>query len=211
MPKKTLALIVCLVLVTVVLFVIALKTGTKSATQQPEQTAQTAPASIAHSVLSLSPNPVTVVSGQQGSVSVMLAPSDNPVTAVQLEIGYDPTLITNLKITPSSSFSNPVVLIDKNNPQTGRYTYAVGISPSSQHITANGAVATLTFTAKTAPVGQQMQLALLPTSLVTARGVATSVLKEAMGTLVTFSTAGSTTQTAPVVTTGSTKPASTRY
>src|SRR4051794_16083899 len=110
MPRKTLALISGLVIVTVVLFVIALRSSKQATTPLPvnQQPAaqQVTPQTPAHSVLTLSPNPVTVGAGKVGSVDVSIDPSDNQVTAVQLEVAYDPNIITNVKVTPGPLFQN---------------------------------------------------------------------------------------------------------
>lgn len=193
MPKKTLALIVGLVLVTIILFIIALQTG-KQQTQVPQNKMTVSPTpDVAHSVLSLSPNPLEVAPGTQGTVDVMIDASDNAVTAVQLELMYDPTTLTAMKITPGPLFKNAVVLINKNDTKTGRFTYAFGIQPNQGTITGTGAVATITFTARGVS-GKQSQITVLPTSLVTARGVATSVLKTSSGTTVNINSAARTTQ-----------------
>ncbi|HZE87286.1 MAG TPA: cohesin domain-containing protein [Methylomirabilota bacterium] len=181
MPRKTLALISGLVLVTIILFIIALSTG-KQTPPPSQQAMQPSPTSPAHTVLTLSPNPVSVQPGQQGSVDVMIDSSDNAVNAVQLELSYDPTVMT-VKLTPGPLFTNAVVLINRNNIQTGRVTYALGIQPNQPTINGKGSVATITFTAKYG-VAKQSPLTLLPTSLVTARGVATSVLKMGNSTMV---------------------------
>jgi len=213
MPKKTLALITGLVVVTIVLFIIALRAGQQqqapTASQQTTMAHQPTPMVPAHTVLMLGPNPLTVAPGQTGSVNITINTSDNNVTAVQLELGYDPHVISNVKVTSGALFPNPVVLIDKNNPTTGRYTYAFGITPSAQPVKGTGVVATVTFTTLPGTVGKSMQLGLLPTSLVTARGVAQSVLKSEAGTVITVGTVqpaygsasaktGTTNTTAPV-------------
>lgn len=186
MPKKTLALISGLVLVTVILFIIALKSNKSTpiapSSQQPSMQTQVSPTVPAHSVLNLSPNPINVASGQKGSVNVNIDTSDNQVTAVQLEIAYDPIYITNVKVTPGSLFANPVVLLDKNSIKDGRLTYMYGIAPNGQTIRGSGIAATISFTALN-KIGST-QLTLLPTTLVTARGISDSVLKQASGTLV---------------------------
>ncbi len=183
MPKKTLALISGLVLVTVILFVIALRSNQQtpgSKVQPSGQAAQPSPTeSVAHSVLALAPNPVSVLPGGAGKVEVELNPSDNPVTAVQLELSYDPKAVRNIVITPGPLFTGGAVIINKNDPEKGTFTYAVGITPSQTPVTGLGVVATITFTAGSAGTSQ---LTLLPTSLVTARGVASSVLKSSTGT-----------------------------
>ncbi|HWY79418.1 MAG TPA: cohesin domain-containing protein, partial [Candidatus Sulfotelmatobacter sp.] len=175
MPKKTLALIAGLVVVTIVLFIIALRAGQQQqAPSIPQIAVQPTVAVPAHSVLKLGPNPLTIAPGQQGSVDVTIDTSDNNVTAVQLELGYDPNIVSNVKVTPGPLFTNPVVLINKNNPQTGRYTYAFGITPNAQAVKGTGVVATVTFTALPGTLGKSMQIGLLSTSLVTARGIAQS-------------------------------------
>jgi hypothetical protein len=188
MPRKTLALITGLVLVTVVLFVIALRTNNSKPAEIATPSAVPAtPVPVATAVLSLSPNPITVKPGQQGTVDVMIDSADNAVTAVQLELAYDPTIITNVKITKGALFPQPVILKDKNDNKTGRYTYMIAIQPRQATIQGSGPVATITFTAARSALGKQAQLALLPESLVTARGVANSVMKSAGGTVVTVS------------------------
>lgn len=184
MPKKTLALIVGLVIVTVILFVIAVSNN-KGPQKEGEQALQPSPTSAAQTVLSMSPASVSVAPGKQGSVEVAMNPYGNAVTAVQLELQYDPTLMSNVVVTPGTLFTNPVVLINTNNTQTGRVTYAFGIQPNQQTVSGQGTVATVTFTGK-GKAGQQAQLSLLPNSLVTARGIASSVLKSATGAVVTF-------------------------
>lgn len=205
MPKKTLALITGLVLVTVVLFVVALRAGQQQnapSTPQPTQAAQEPePTTPAFTVLNLAPNPLTVAPGQQGKVDVTIDTDQNDVTAVQLELGYDPNVITNVKVTSGTLIANPAVLIDKNDPTQGRYTYAFGITPNGTPVKGTGVVATVTFTARANAVGKDTQLGLLPTTLVTARGVANSVMKSANGTVITVggSAAGAPAQTVPAV------------
>lgn len=191
MPRKTLALITGLVLVTVILFVVALRAGQQQnapSTPQPTQAAvQAEPTTPAHTVLAMQPNPLTVGSGQQGRAEVTIDASDNDVTAVQLELGYDPNILSNVKVVPGALIQNPAVLIDKNDPATGRYTYAFGITPNGTPVKGTGVVATVTFTVKAGQAGKETQLGLLPTTLVTARGVANSVLKSGTGTVITVS------------------------
>lgn len=200
MPRKTLALIAGLVLVTIILFIIALRTGQSQNQNPPVKTAVMPTIDRAHSVLSMTPNPIDVLSGKVTTVEVNIDPSDNPVTAVQLEMLYDPTMLTNVKVTPGPLFQGGNILIDKNDAQTGKYTYAVGIQPSQNTINAKGVVATVSFVAR-GLIGKQSQIQLLPTSLVTARGIETSVMRFASGTTVMIGTGATPTVTAlPVVT-----------
>lgn len=187
MPRKTLALIAGLVLVTVVLFVIALRTGQQNApdkSQMPQAQKQS-PDSSAKTILSIEPNPLSVTKGGQGKAEVMIDASDLSVTGIQLQMSYDPNYITNVQLAPGALVPNAVVLRNLNNAQTGKITYEFAIQPNQPVIKGKGVVATITFTAKPTASGQT-QLALLPNSLVSARGIAQSVLKTATGTTVTF-------------------------
>jgi hypothetical protein len=194
MPKKTLALITGLVLVTIILFVVALRAGQQQnapSTPAPTQSAQAPePTTPAHSVLTVGPNPLVVAPGQQGRAEVTIDTSDNDVTAVQLEIGYDPTVLSNVKVTQGPLFVNPGLNYGKDDPAAGRYTYMLGIGPKGTPVKGTGVVAVVTFTTRANAVGKDTQLGLLPTTLVTARGVANSVLKSGTGTVITVGAAG---------------------
>ncbi|MGI8420432.1 MAG: cohesin domain-containing protein [Candidatus Levyibacteriota bacterium] len=188
MPRKTLALISGLVLVTVILFVVALNASEKQKAPQTPTAVTPQPTAIpVHSILTINPNPLIAIPGQPAQAEINIDTSDNDVTAVQLEFGYDPAIISNLKVTSGPMFTNPVVLLNKDNAATGRYTYAIGITPNSKVLKGQGVVANATFTVRPGTIGKSTQLGLLPTSLVTARGVAQSVLKESMGTVVNVS------------------------
>lgn len=189
MPKKTLALITGLVLVTVVLFVIALRSSQQS-TQNPVTTTpatDTKPTvSMAHSVLSLSPDSVKVLPGASGSVDVIIDSSDNEVTGVELDIAFDPKQITNVKVTPKELFQDAVTQtkdsFNINSNQTGRFRFAFAKATARASFKGSGTVASISFTAKS--TNGTSKLTLLPTTLITANGVADSVLKEATGATV---------------------------
>jgi len=178
MPRKTLFLIIGLIVVTIVLFIIALRTGdqTKDQTMQIKPAIKLSPTPFAFTTLTLSPNPVEVSPGKQGVVDVMIDTESNEVTGVQLELVYDPLMVTNVKIAPTELVKNPLVLIDKNDPKTGRITYAFGPQPKQPNVKGVGSIATITFTTR-GKTGSQSYLTLLPTTLVTAQGIADSVLK----------------------------------
>lgn len=183
MPRKTLFLLIGLILVTIVLFVVALQTGKQAPKMDQAKIQATPTPDVAHTILSMSPGLVEVATGRQASVDVMIDPSDNPVSGVQLELLYDPTMISNVKVVSGPALPNPNVLIDKNDAQTGKYTYAYGIQPSQPAVKEKGVVAKITFTAR-GTVGKQSQIIMHPTTIVTATGVASSVLKMGTGATV---------------------------
>lgn len=194
MPKKTLALVVALVFITIVLFIIALQSSNNQEVMQAPsptivtdtQSTDKQDATPKNTVLTLNPKNIEVMPGMRGSADINIDTAGDEVTAVQLEIAYDPNFISGIQIKPGDLFKNSVELINKNDVENGRYTFAFGITPNSTPIQGTGSAAIITFTAKNQP-GQTTQLGLLPTSLITARGVSDSVLKSAEGALVIIS------------------------
>ncbi len=83
------------------------------------------PLPISESVLSFSPNPVSAKAGQNISLDVNLNFQNDLPTVMQLEIGYDPTILTLVAVTPGTFFTDPTILLNTNNPRTGRISYAL--------------------------------------------------------------------------------------
>lgn len=195
MSKRTIALIAILAVLASVLVVLAL-----SPKQQPSARTTATPTGSTvspteypkESVLTLSPNPVVLQLGTAvpSTVNVELATGSNDATAVQLEITYDPKMISVSDITPGTFFDNPLELIKDIKQQDGRITYALGIQPTANGKKGTGTVAKLSVTPLAGATGQTM-ITLLPKTLVTASGVPTSVLKDAVGTSVVFTQAAS--------------------
>lgn len=170
MPKRTLLLI--LVLIGTVVFLLALSINT---TQKPQEPTVIATPSPAQTVLSLS-TPVATPGGKQ--IDVNINTGSNKVTAVQLELEYNPDELTDVDITPANFFKNPVVLLKNINEKDGRVTLALGIAPGQSGVTGTGTVANLTF--NTATTSGQTTISFLPKTLVSAEGFAQSVLKSAV-------------------------------
>jgi hypothetical protein len=198
MSKKTIALIISLVVLTAALLFVALTTkeptNNQIATNEGSQPTPTPPA---QTILSLSPNPLNATTGTN-EVLVEIDSGSNAVTTVQLELAYDPKLITNLKITPDTFLPNAVELLNKNDVTTGRASFALAILPSQPAQTGKGVVARITFNTRPATlITKETELTLLQKSLVTASGVSPSVLKEARSTKVMLPTASAPAQSAP--------------
>ncbi len=146
---------------------------------------------VGQALLSLSPNPLTLTT-QTGSLDVVLDTATQKATAVQIELSYDPKVLSNVTITPGTVFAHPVVLLKEINQETGRISFAVGISPTDTEITGKAVVATITFAA-VAPATKSTQISFLPKTLVTQQGVRTSILKSSVGSTILFQTAASPT------------------
>jgi hypothetical protein len=180
MPKQTLAFITFLIAVTLVLLGLAVYTQKPSvptpATEQP-----TSP-SYAHTTLRLTPPVNTPSLPNTYSTDVSIDTGGDKVTAAQLELSYDPKVLTNVQIKPGTFIQNPVVLLKKVDEANGRISLAIGIPLGQAAPTGTGTVATITFDEIPTATGSTI-LNFLPKTAVTAIGIAQSVLKESFGSL----------------------------
>ncbi|MBI4089440.1 MAG: hypothetical protein HY424_01875 [Candidatus Levybacteria bacterium] len=123
------------------------------------------------------------------SLPINIATGTNKVTAVQLELQYDPLILTNISVSPGSFFQNPVVLLNQIDTKTGRISYAFGINPTDQGVAGQGTVAILNFKALTS---EKTAIIFLPKTLVAAEGTTQSVLKTTINATFTLEKLSST-------------------
>ena len=132
------------------------------------------------------------------SLPIIINTGTNKVTAVQLELSFDPNILTNVSIWSSDFFKNPNVVINKTNTDTGRIYYALSASnaaaaesdsaaaktasesASPAHATergkqGDGTLAVLTFESRVPLVPSTITF--LPRTFVTAEGLDSSALK----------------------------------
>ncbi len=195
MSKRTLFLIFALFVITFVLLMVAIYQPTTPKITQTsipkEPVAQTILSFGAPSVAT--PSSASIVSY---SLPINISTGTNKVTAVQLEMQYDPAILTNVSIAPDSFFANPNVLLNQIDFKAGRISYAFGVGLRDQGIAGKGIVANLTFSVSgTTP--QKTAILFLPKTLVTAQGINESVLKEAMVGQFTIGKDNSTPTTPP--------------
>ena len=174
MSKRTLALIILLVLVTGALLYIGSSSKQKTASIQPSIT----PTYVGHTILSLVPNAATPAVGLHRSVNIFINTMGDNTTAAQAEIAYDPKAVTNVQVAQGSFFDNPIVLFNTVDQKNGRLSFAVGIKPEGQPQKGTGTVATISYTVLPGATGSTT-FTFLPKTKVTAEGVSQSVLKTA--------------------------------
>jgi hypothetical protein len=196
MSKKTLSLIIILLILTIILVIVALSTknpvttpGDLKTTPTTSMTKPSPTAVPAHTLLSLSPNPVTPLAAGTSSattVSVEIDTGIDTVRGVQLEIAYDPALLTGMSIKPGTFFTDATALpIGGVNSKIGRITYAITSSSIKASRSGKGTIATLSFYPARNTGVISTPITILEKSLVTAVGMGTqSVLKQVMGTTV---------------------------
>lgn len=188
MSKKTLGLIIGLILLTTILVWVAIQ-NTSPANKLTTDTTQTpvnAPSQAVNADATLFMTPV--VTGNVARVTVAMSSEVSEVTAVQMEISYDPTSLSFVSVTPSDAFAQGVPLLNTIDRTNGRITYALGLSPQQESSKSGQVdVATIVFNKVGAASGSATtEVEFLPKSLISARGVSQSVLKETRGTIIQF-------------------------
>jgi hypothetical protein len=172
MPGKTLVLIGILALVTIVLLGLALY-NTPQTVKTPTKPAQ----KILKTDLTIAQ---PVASSSAYTVDIMLSTERTKITVVQIELSYNPKVLSNIDIVPGTFFSNPTILLKKIDKVNGRISYLLGIGLGQKPVTAQqGQVAVLKFTpllrSSTATIDFASQ------SQVNAAGVVSSVLTSTKG------------------------------
>lgn len=184
MSKRTLLLIVILTGITAGFLYLALIPQ-----QQPKQllsspTKSVTKVALAHTVLSLVAQPPYPESVTR-IVDLVANPHGNKVNGVQVELAYDPNVITGVLVTPGPFFPNPIVLFKTIDMQDGRISYVIAPSLSDSPTTTSGVVAKITLTLSTTATSSTT-LHFLPKTKVTQPGTLESVLKNAQDLTLTF-------------------------
>lgn len=184
MSRRTLALIAVLVVITAFLLVLALKPETPGVPYSTVARPTPPPSVAIQTTLALVPSTLTVpTSSPSASVDVMIDTEENNVTAVQLELSYNPKVLSEVEVATSSGtfFENPVTLLKNIDPVKGTISYAVGIAPTGSPKKGKGTIATISFKA-IGSTSQTTSITFSPKTLVTAEGATYSVLKDSVGT-----------------------------
>lgn len=184
MSKSTLILVLILIGISGVLLWIAIAPHKNTAPTPPISITQAPPTPTPApklTDLTFVPNPL-ILTENSGSINVNID-TKNEVTAVQLELSFDPAVLKNIQIKEGSMFQNPIVLINNVDAQTGRISYAIAISPSETPKSGKGTIAVINFETSLLS-GQKTEISVLPKTLATAKGVRESVLNQISGAVI---------------------------
>lgn len=177
MSKRVLLIVFIVVIVTVALLGIALKgSNIPSVTPSPPPTSAIMPLTT----LMINPATLDLKNGSSGVLQVDIDSSTNEITGVQLELQYDPKALTNVTIEPGPFLPDPLILRNKITKETGRISLILGVTPQQNPVKGKGTVATIHFT-KLPSTLTETDFTILPSSEVTAEGVDTTVLHNAVG------------------------------
>jgi hypothetical protein len=180
-PKKTLLLIVFLIIVALGLSTVAIYIN--SAPQFPAPT----PTPIiisADTILSISQSPIKTASSSAYKISVLINTGKNRVTKTQLELSYNPLLLNNVDILPGQFFQNGQVLLKNIDTQNGRISFAIEQSSDQNGVTGNGVLAVINFLINNykAPIYINFE----PKTQVSADSYSESVLKTTVNGILDF-------------------------
>lgn len=183
MPGKTLALIGVLVVVALILIGLAIR---NSQTKYTLPTAQVTPAPTIAKTASVGFSPATLTvttatASAPQTVDIVADTGGEPATGVQVDIVYDPKVITNVQLlapNPDNSLfgaaGSYATLFRNLNPTAGTVFYAVAINPGGTQVNGMGSVGQLQFTVVAGT--QTAQISYGARTLVTRAGVPDSVL-----------------------------------
>lgn len=168
---RTLVLIFVLLVITGGLLYVALQQ------EQPSPVASTVPTSTpnpSHTTLSLQEE--TASSAATGTTDILINSSSNKVTAVQLNLAYDPQILSHVVVKPGTFFASPTILYNIVDQPNGRISYVIAISPSGKEASGSGTVATISYT-MSPTAASFTKISFLPKTEVTQQGILGTVLK----------------------------------
>lgn len=177
--NKTLLLVVGLVILTIVLLALSL-TARNSGSLPIIGNNDGSNETIAFTSLSISED-VRVAEAGGYETDVIINSGENQITGIQLELTYDPRVLTDVDINPGSYFTNPTVLQKEIDETNGTIKYLLGTTAGSEPVTGEGPVAVISFN-KTGD--EETSIEFSTNTLVTDGRYAESVLSETTSGLI---------------------------
>lgn len=174
-PLKTVVLIVILALVAISLVYVAFLSKDAPLKQIVQKTQQQQEESLSDTSLSIDKSVKDEQNNQYYSI-VNIDTGKNRVVGVQLELYYDPSLITNVNVTPLDFFSQAVEVLKKVDDKNGRISYAITVSPGETAVSGKGQLVKINYT----PIGNDgisSVINFLPKTEVSGESTAGSLLK----------------------------------
>lgn len=198
MPKKTTILIVILAVVTTVLVILAVFSDqTKKYIPVPKVSPTPSKAAlIPTAILSFDPSTINVVTASIPPADIVADTGAEGITGIQVELLYDPKVLTNVKIVPPADQSlfgtggtGYTVLFNEVKPELGRISYAIAINQTQKPAQGIGKIGTLSFQKVPGVIGNAATFVrFVDKTMVTKLGESQNVLKQANPLTVTFQT-----------------------
>lgn len=149
-PLKTVVLIVILALVAISLVYVAFLSKDAPLKQIVQNTKQQQEDSLADTSLSIDDSVKDEQNNEYYSI-VNIDSGKNNIIGVQLELYYDPSLITNVTVAPLEFFPQAVEVLKKIDDKNGRISYAITVSPGEAAVSGKGQLVKINYT----PIGNE--------------------------------------------------------
>lgn len=190
-PVKTAALIVFLALLAGLLYYIALlPQNPRKQTNNALSLKPSATLSIENTKtdknLPASASQQALQAGGKYYSEVLINTNGNKVTSVQLELSYDPKILTDVDIAKGNFFDSPIEFIKKLDEKNGRITFALGLDADSEGVSGKKIVATIYYSPLDPSKEVVTSLNFLPKTQVSANGISESALSGTFDGLVSI-------------------------
>ena len=177
MSRKTILLIILLTVITTGLLILAIASQ-KEEIEQLSTTSPTVSPTPNEAILSLSQSNQTTKTDGTKQVDLWIDTGKNKVTAIQMELAYDPNVLSDIKVVPAFFIENPVILFNQVDTKNGRVSFAVGISSPDKTLSGKGIIATINYRVLPSAKADNTTLHFLSKTGVSAEGIKGTVLKE---------------------------------
>ncbi len=125
----------------------------------------------AESSLSFIPDTIYTPAGQKGEARIQLNSQTEYPLGAQLELAYDPAILTEITLTPGALFPKSTVLLNNNDEATGRISYAISLDKNEKPQNFSGTTTILKFKIKKNIIPNQTAIYFLPkTAIITKDG-----------------------------------------
>lgn len=119
---------------------------------------------------------IEVKQAGNNSVEIIVNAGKGTISGVQLQIAYDPQILTKVSIEKGTFFTNAIELGKQRGENNGMINYAIAILPKEKPQGGKGVVARITYT-PVLGIASNARLTFLPGTKVTAEGIDESVLQ----------------------------------
>lgn len=206
MPKKTTILIIVLLIFTAGLIYIAIRTEQQvppaivEETLTEDELTDLIPTINPQTQISFNPAVLNTANLPSNDYSVDVAVNTNgqAISGIQLELSYDPAILSNLEINPSENNlfgTSPAVLISSVDQDLGRISFAIALGGlTEEEVSGNGNIATINFNANP-NLAASTQISILPKTTVRSLRSTNSLLQSSLPLNIVFSTASAQTGT----------------
>ncbi len=120
------------------------------------------PALPEESSLSFIPDTIYALTGQKNEVDIQINSQGKYATGAQLELAYDPAILTDITLTPGTLFPNPNILLNNNDEKSGRISYALSLSSNDKPRNFSGTTAIIKFKVRENIIQNQTTIYFLP-------------------------------------------------